>query len=78
MTHEVTNGKPDDPRPAYMYDDAVKTKAIDPEMHIPLDKLQWMEEQALRDKVLAQPYDVTKLIDEDGAPQGAATGRELG
>jgi NitT/TauT family transport system substrate-binding protein len=64
LTREVTGAKPDDPRPAYMYDDAVKTKAIDPEMHIPLDKLQWMEEQALRDKVLAQPYDVQKLVDD--------------
>ena len=65
LTREVTNGKPDDPRPAFIYDDAVKTHSIDPEMNIPIDKLRWMEEQALRDKILPQPYDVTKLIDEN-------------
>ncbi len=63
LTHATIHDKPDDPRPAFIYDDAVKTHAIDPEMHIPLDKLQWMEEQALRDKVLPGPYDVTKMVD---------------
>ncbi len=63
LTHETIHDKPDDPRPAFIYDDAVKTHAIDPEMHIPLDKLQWMEEQALRDKVLPGPYDVSKMVD---------------
>jgi NitT/TauT family transport system substrate-binding protein len=64
LTREVTGAKPDDPRPAYIYDDAVKSKSIDPEMHIPMDKLRWMEEQALHDKVLPQPYDVAKLVDD--------------
>ncbi|HXQ51398.1 MAG TPA: ABC transporter substrate-binding protein [Stellaceae bacterium] len=63
LTRETTGAKPDDPRPGFIFDDAVNTNAIDPEMHIPMDKLQWMEEQALRDKVLAQPYDVAKLVD---------------
>jgi NitT/TauT family transport system substrate-binding protein len=64
LTRAVTGAKPDDPRAAFIFDDAVKTKSIDPEMHIPMAKLQWMEEQALRDKVLPRPYDVTKLVDE--------------
>jgi NitT/TauT family transport system substrate-binding protein len=63
LTHEIIHDKPDDPRPAFIYDDAVKNHAIDPEMHIPLDKLRWMEEQAVRDKVLAQPYDVARMVD---------------
>src|SRR6202011_4778420 len=64
LTREVTGAKPDDPRAAFIYDDAVKTQSIDPDMHIPMEKLQWMEEQALRDKVLPQPYDVAKLVDD--------------
>lgn len=63
LTHEIIHDKPGDPRAAFIYDDAVKTHAIDPEMHIPLDKLRWMEEQAVRDRVLAQPYDVAKMAD---------------
>ena len=63
LTREATSGKPDDPRPGFIFDDAVKSSAIDPDMHIPMDKLQWMEEQALRDKVLPGPYDVNKLVD---------------
>lgn len=63
LTHQIIEDKPDDPRPAFIYDDAVKTNAIDPEMNIPMDKLKWMEEQALRDKVLPGPYDVSKMVD---------------
>ncbi len=63
LTHATIQDKPDDPRPAFIFDDAVATHAIDPEMHIPMDKLQWMEEQALRDKVLPGPYDVAKMVD---------------
>jgi NitT/TauT family transport system substrate-binding protein len=63
LTHAIIHDKPGDPRAAFIYDDAVKTHAIDPEMHIPLDKLRWMEEQAVRDHVLAAPYDVAKMVD---------------
>jgi NitT/TauT family transport system substrate-binding protein len=63
LTHDIIHDNPGDPRAAFIFDDAVQSHAIDPEMHIPLDKLKWMEEQAVRDHVLAQPYDVAKMID---------------
>jgi ABC-type nitrate/sulfonate/bicarbonate transport system substrate-binding protein len=63
LTREITGIKPDDPRPEFIFDDAVASHAVDPEMHIPVEKLEWMEQQAVRDKVLAQSYDVAKLVD---------------
>ncbi len=45
VTREVTGAKPDDPRPAFMFDDAVKTGVVQPDFPIPVDKLVWMQKQ---------------------------------
>jgi NitT/TauT family transport system substrate-binding protein len=63
LTRAVTGAKPDDPRPAYVYDDAVRTNSIDPTMALPRDKLQWMEEQLVKSGSLPHPYDIAKMID---------------
>ena len=42
LTQEIIHAKPDDPRPAFVYDDAVAHHAIDPELPIPADKLNWI------------------------------------
>jgi NitT/TauT family transport system substrate-binding protein len=48
LTQEIIHAKPDDPRPAFVYDDAVAHHAIDPELPIPADKLNWMQEQMVK------------------------------
>jgi len=48
LTQEIVHAKPDDPRPAFVYDDAVAHHAIDPELPIPADKLNWMQEQMVK------------------------------
>ena len=63
LTREITGIKPDDPRPEFVYDHALETRAIDPDFSIPVKKLQWMEEQLVKDGSLKQPMDVTKVID---------------
>ncbi len=63
LTREITGAKPDDPRPAFIYDDAVQSHAIDVTMAAPLDKLQWMEDQLVRDGGLPHPFDVAKFVD---------------
>ncbi len=45
LTQEITGAKPDDPRAAYIYDLAVKTNAIDPELPIPMDRLEWLQDR---------------------------------
>jgi len=48
LTQEIIHAKPDDPRPAFVYDDAVAHHAIDPELPIPAAKLNWMQEQMVK------------------------------
>ncbi|HUZ74698.1 MAG TPA: ABC transporter substrate-binding protein [Stellaceae bacterium] len=62
LTHKIIHDKPDDPRPAFIYDDAVKKKAIDPEFSLPVDKLRWMAKVLYDNHTLRQPFDVTRMI----------------
>ena len=48
LTQEIIHAKPDDPRPAFVYDDAVAHHAVDPDLPIPADKLDWMQEQLVK------------------------------
>lgn len=63
LTREITGAKPDDPRPAYIYDDAVRTHSIDPHLSLPMDKITWMAGELVREGIVKQPYDMTKMID---------------
>jgi NitT/TauT family transport system substrate-binding protein len=63
LTREITGIKPDDPRPAYIFDDAVKTHAVDPDLDIPAEKAQWMADQLIEDGKLPKHYDVQQMID---------------
>jgi NitT/TauT family transport system substrate-binding protein len=63
LTRDVTHAKPDDARPGFIFDDAVKTNSIDPEISIPVSKLQWMEETLVKSGSLPHPYDVTKMVE---------------
>ena len=70
LTRETAGIKPDDPRPGYMYDDAVKTKAIDPDLGLPRDKLDWMQQQSVKSG--DQPkLDDLALVTDDGPRQEA-------
>ncbi len=63
LTREITGIKPDDPRPAYIFDDAVRTHAVDPDLNLPVDKAQWMADQLIEDGKLPKHYDVHQMID---------------
>jgi NitT/TauT family transport system substrate-binding protein len=63
LTREITGIKPDDPRPAYIFDDAVRTHAVDPDVGLPVEKAQWMADQLVKDGSLPRRYDVTQMID---------------
>src|SRR5947199_9675646 len=41
LTFEVTKAKPDDPRPAFIFDEATRHKDIDPDVGLPMEKLAW-------------------------------------
>jgi NitT/TauT family transport system substrate-binding protein len=63
LTRELTEEKEDDPRPAYIFDWAVKTGALDPSLAIPLDKLDYIQEQLVKTGNLAKPFDVKTMVD---------------
>jgi len=63
LTRKITSAKPDDPRPEYIYDDAVKTSAVDPNIGIPMDKIKWMQERLVQDGQLSASFDINKMIE---------------
>jgi NitT/TauT family transport system substrate-binding protein len=48
LTQEATDAAPDDPRPAYVFDEAVKPGVVASEFPLPVENLDWM-----RDKLAA-------------------------
>ncbi len=63
LTRRLTGAKPDDPRPEYIYDDAVRTHAVDPDISIPMDKIQWMIDFLARSGRVPSDFDVRTMID---------------
>lgn len=64
LTQELTHGAPGDERAAYIYDWAVKTRAVDPEYAIPADKLAYMEDELVKLGNIAKPFDVKTMLDD--------------
>ena len=45
LTREATSAAPDDPRPAYVFDEAVKPGVVAPDFPLPVDSLNWMHDK---------------------------------
>jgi len=65
LTAEATDAKPDDPRPAFVYDDAVKVGAIAPDLPLPMDKFGWMQQQMLELGQIPKAGDLAKMVAPD-------------
>jgi NitT/TauT family transport system substrate-binding protein len=63
LARELTGAKADDPRPVYIYDLAVETSAVAPELPIPLDRLAWLQDQLVAGGSLNKAGDIAKLVD---------------
>jgi NitT/TauT family transport system substrate-binding protein len=63
LTLEISDGKPDDPRPGFVFDDAVKTGAIAPDLPIPMDKIAWMQKKLVELGQIPQAGDLAKMVD---------------
>ena len=50
--------KRDDPRPAFVYDDAIQYHAVDPTLPLPAEKIQWIQEQMVKAGRLKAPLDL--------------------
>jgi NitT/TauT family transport system substrate-binding protein len=65
LTLEGTGAKPDDPRPAFVFDDAVRTGAVAPDLPIPMNKIAWMQAQLLALGQIPRAGDVAKMVDTE-------------
>ena len=63
LTQDSIHAKSDDPRPAYAFDDTLKQRAIDPSVMLPLDKLNWMQDELVKAGNLKAPIDLGKITD---------------
>lgn len=61
LTRELIHAKPDDPRPAFVFDDAVAHKAVDPTLPIPADKIKWLQEQMVKAGKLPKVLDLNTI-----------------
>src|ERR1017187_3252730 len=58
LTREIIHAKPDAPPPAFVYDDAIEHKAVDPTLPLPAEKIQWIQEQMVKSGKLPKPLDI--------------------
>lgn len=64
VAQEVADIKPDDPRPAYIYDLAIKDNAIGTDVPIPKDKFEWLNNELVTVGSLTKPVDLSKVLDD--------------
>jgi ABC-type nitrate/sulfonate/bicarbonate transport system substrate-binding protein len=63
LTRAITGEKADDPRPAYVFDETVKTRGVDPTLAIPLDRLRFIQDLSVSSGVQPRPVDLDQAVD---------------
>jgi NitT/TauT family transport system substrate-binding protein len=62
LANKMTNAPADDPRAAFVFDEAKKVNAIDPQLKLPVEKLDWMQGLFVRTGNIKEPVDVKALV----------------
>ena len=65
LTQSAIRAKPDDPRPAYAFDDTINSGAVDPLVTLPIDKLNWMQNELVKAGNLRAPIDLSAMTAPD-------------
>jgi NitT/TauT family transport system substrate-binding protein len=65
LTRATISAKADDPRPEFIFDQAVQNRQVDPTLAIPAAKLEWMQAQFVRSGTLPKAAEVARMIDAD-------------
>lgn len=65
LTREITLAKPDNPLPAFTYDEVKRYSAVDPNMPIPMNKLAWLRDLLVTTGNLTRPVDLDAFVDAD-------------
>ncbi len=72
VAREITGAKPDDPRPAFVFDAAARAGVIGTDLPLPLDKLEFMQKQLVSAGALPRPAPVEKMIDRSAREEALA------
>lgn len=64
LTRDISGEKADDPRPDYVFDQAIRAHAVDPTMAVPLEKLSFMQDLLVKTSIIQKPMDVAKMVDD--------------
>jgi len=64
LTQEVTDAAPNDPRPAYVFDEGVKPGVVAPDFPIPIESLDWMRDKLVELGQIPKA-DIAAMIDAD-------------
>jgi NitT/TauT family transport system substrate-binding protein len=62
VTLEATDAKAGDPRPAYIFDDAINDKIVKPDFPIPVENLAWMQDQMVQLGQMPKAGDINKIV----------------
>jgi NitT/TauT family transport system substrate-binding protein len=65
LAFEATGAKPDDPRPAFIYEEGVRPGVVDPDFSVPLENLVWLQDQMIALGQLAKGGDIGRLVNSD-------------
>jgi len=57
--------KPDNPLPAFTYDEVKRYSAVDPDMPIPMNKLAWLRDLLVTTGNLTKPVNLDAFVDAD-------------
>jgi NitT/TauT family transport system substrate-binding protein len=65
LAREASDIKADDPRPGFVFDDAVKTGAVAPDLPIPMDKIAWMQDQLVELGQIPKAGDLSHMVNTE-------------
>ena len=65
VTREAIHANADDPRPAFAFDATLKGGWVDPDVTLPLAKLEWMQQELIKAGNLKTPIDLAKITAPD-------------
>ena len=65
LTRDFAGIKPEDPRPAFIYDESLKNKDYDAEMNVSGEKLAWLQNLLVETGDVTKPIDIARTFDAD-------------
>ena len=61
LTREISKTKADDPRPGFVFDDAVAHQAVDPALPLPGEKINWLQDEMVKAGKLPKRLDLNTI-----------------